>query len=559
MFAFLDHLSIRAKLLLLVGGLQAGILAIALVAWVGMERVLEREDHLHDNALQPMSYTLRVHKQLFKLRGDVYKLLLLPEESAKIMGDLDVSVVRIDSLMRCLDIDSLRVNDSATIATAALKGKLKDYFKAVAEIREKAMSGDREFGKESMKRGEAHLARKQVDAASDLLLRKIDEQVELIDQGSQIDAFRMRAFFLVSVIVVFLAGMVGAMVLSRRIVHPIEEMSQLVAAMGEGDFRPRTHSATSQDEIGRMQCRLDDVMAQLRGTLGGIQDDSAKLKSDAKIQGDTSLQLKRLADENDAAAETALAGAHEASQVLESIASGANQTVDNLNSVSAAIEQMTASVGEIARNAEETRRKSQGAAQGAGAALLSMEELNRTSREIGSVIESIVEISEQTKLLALNATIEAARAGEAGKGFAVVAGEVKELAKAASEATESIRQRVDAIRASSRVVSQGIAAVSENIHDLDTSFQSIASAVEEQSATTREISMNVAHALSGSREVSGNLGNGHLQVERIRKEIEHVQAKGKSLREISGTVASQAQEIGGVSGHLAKAVDGFSI
>ena len=71
----------------------------------------------------------------------------------------------------------------------------------------------------------------------------------------------------------------------------------------------------------------------------------------------------------------------------------------------------------------------------------------------------IQDIAEQTNLLALNATIEAARAGEAGKGFAVVATEVKELAKQTAEATEDIRQRIEAIQNSSHEAIQSISEI----------------------------------------------------------------------------------------------------
>ncbi|WP_368856721.1 methyl-accepting chemotaxis protein, partial [Acinetobacter baumannii] len=67
--------------------------------------------------------------------------------------------------------------------------------------------------------------------------------------------------------------------------------------------------------------------------------------------------------------------------------------------------------------------------------------LGDSSAQIGSVIQSIGQIAGQTNQLALNATIESARAGEAGKGFAVVAGEVKDLARETSTATEDISRR----------------------------------------------------------------------------------------------------------------------
>jgi methyl-accepting chemotaxis protein len=101
--------------------------------------------------------------------------------------------------------------------------------------------------------------------------------------------------------------------------------------------------------------------------------------------------------------------------------------------------------------------------------------------------------------------------------------------------------------------------VNENIQDLDASFQAIASAVEEQSVTTREISANISQALGGSRDVSVSLEDGNRQVGRIREEIESIQAKGQELREASGAVAGQAEDLGGVSERLEISVGAFRI
>jgi methyl-accepting chemotaxis protein len=76
--------------------------------------------------------------------------------------------------------------------------------------------------------------------------------------------------------------------------------------------------------------------------------------------------------------------------------------------------------------------------------------LGQSARDIGKIVETITDISEQVNLLALNATIEAARAGEAGKGFAVVANEIKELARQTAGATNEIRQRVEGIQSSTQ-------------------------------------------------------------------------------------------------------------
>ncbi len=107
---------------------------------------------------------------------------------------------------------------------------------------------------------------------------------------------------------------------------------------------------------------------------------------------------------------------------------------------------MSASIKEIAKNANEAARVANTAVQVAQKTNATVSRLGDSSAEIGQVIKVINSIAEQTNLLALNATIEAARAGEAGKGFAVVANEVKELAKQTGKATEDISHKIKAIQ-----------------------------------------------------------------------------------------------------------------
>ncbi len=170
---------------------------------------------------------------------------------------------------------------------------------------------------------------------------------------------------------------------------------------------------------------------------------------------------------------------------------------------------MSASLSEVSRSCQEELLVARRATALSRTASERMDSLSIAAKDIGSILESIREIADQTKLLALNATIEAARAGEMGKGFAVVASEVKELAKQTSDATEDIRAKVEAIQTQTSDASAAIRNVSEEVSQVDALSQSIGSAVEEQTATVADISRNVAQvrneATSISRAVSGSV------------------------------------------------------
>jgi methyl-accepting chemotaxis protein len=176
-----------------------------------------------------------------------------------------------------------------------------------------------------------------------------------------------------------------------------------------------------------------------------------------------------------------------------------------VQSVAAATDEMTSSVGEIGRQMQESGKIAAEAVTQASKTDARIAALSQSAGRIGDVVKLITAIAEQTNLLALNATIEAARAGEAGRGFAVVAQEVKALAAQTAKATEDVSAQIADMQAVTRESVAAIKEICVTIGKISEISSTISHAVEEQGAATGEIARNVGAAARGTAEVATNI------------------------------------------------------
>ncbi len=273
----------------------------------------------------------------------------------------------------------------------------------------------------------------------------------------------------------------------------------------------------------------------LQATYNPLFDAEGHVKNVIKFASDITEETERRQRANEAQKSiasdlqgiaTSVSFANEQARKVSTISQSAS---GNVQSVSAGIEELVASVKEINRQASTAKDISNNAVIQADTTNDIVSKMSNAAQEIANVVNLISDIAEQTNLLALNATIEAARAGEAGKGFSVVASEVKELASQTSKATDEISSRIENVQNTSVEAVRAIEEISETIKQISDISEAISSSVDQQSMTMGDMSSNMQVASDGVQNIDTGMQD-------IANSITSIDDATQKVKEASSTL-----------------------
>ena len=551
----------RLQTKLIVGFVLSSLVTMVVggFAVVELNKVNTADTVLYERATVPMRDLLKLSVGFQRIRVNLQGIV-----GASTEEEVKQRIATVEKLRKEIDESSRAVEK--TLISDEAKRVIEEYkvhraaFRQLTDRVIKLKTAGDSKGAEDILDGEGDAVAARYQDAINRLVKSKEEQGHLLaESNNQLADFSTKTIF-VAIMIGFILSVGQGVMLTRAVMQQLGEdpgyLAEVAGKIADGDlnvaFRPQKRQggvyhvlqgmvATMKDKIFEAEQKSQEAAEQARQAELATQEANAAKAQAERAKAEGMLQAAR---QLEGVVEVVSTVTEQLSALIVQSSRGAEEQSHRVITTSSAMEEMNATVGEVAENAakasetsDSARIKAQEGAQMVSNVVNDITAVQRQSIEvkndmaalgkqadgIGQIMGVISDIADQTNLLALNAAIEAARAGDAGRGFAVVADEVRKLAEKTMTATQEVggvirgiqdgtRKSIDGVERSVAIIEgatqrattsgESLAQIVNLVEQASDQVRSIATASEQQSASSEEISRAVEQVATISAETA---------------------------------------------------------